>query len=79
MKATKLIRKNQFHIWYELFKNSGGRLLANPRLGQDVRVSYEFEDIQKANDFESEYYRLITPIVETRRSLFKRIKLAIGL
>lgn len=79
MKATQLIPKQYFQLWYDMFKNSGGRLLANPQIGKDVYVYYQFDDIQKANEFEQEYYRLITPIIETRRTIWKRIKLAIGL
>lgn len=77
MKATQLIPDNYFNLWYDLFKNSGGRFLANPCLGEQVYVYYEFDDIQKANAFEAEYYRLTTPIVETKRTLWRRIKLAI--
>ena len=60
MKSTQLIPENYFNIWYDLFKNSGGRFLANPCLGKQVYVYYEFEDIQKPNAFEAceKYYEL---------------------
>jgi len=74
MVTTQFIPKERFNLWYDLFKASGGRFLSNPVMGERVYVHYEFDDMVKANAFESNYYRLITPIVETRQTFWQRVR-----
>ncbi len=55
----------------EILKACGGRYLANPREAPDQwgkwRVSYEYDDIEAANEHERRWRRATTDIKETRR------------
>jgi len=75
MKATEYIPREHFDLWYELFKQSKGRFLCKPFQGKDdVLVGYAFDDIDSCNKLNSDYRRLTTPIIETKRGWWKRIK-----
>ena len=75
MKSIVSIKKEDFGLWYELFKCSGGRLVRNPVVCNDwVRVEYVFESVDKANAFDYKFLTLTTPIIETKRSKIEKIK-----
>ena len=75
MKVSTSIKKEDFELWYEIFKCSGGRLVSNPIDWSDsVRVEYVFEDMDKANAFHYSFWTLTTPIIETKRSKLEKIK-----
>ena len=74
MKTSTYIPREKFNLWYSLFKKRSGRLIGNPIDGNNVYVNYRFDNIGDCNDFEREYNRLTTNIVEKNRGLFKKIK-----
>lgn len=80
MEATEYIDKAQFNKWYGLFKHSGGRLLADPITNSlnRVYVRYEFTDMDRYNTFQTEFLRLTTNIIETKRSAWTRFKVRLG-
>jgi len=79
MEATDYIPKKYFNLWYELFKKSSGRLLCNPVDGKLVFVRYRFDDMDSYKELQQNYKRLTTPIIETKRSFLKKIKIRLGL
>lgn len=79
MEATDYIPREDFNLWYSLFKQSTGRLLCDPIDGKRVYVRYAFDDISSYNDLQQSYRRLTTPIHETKRGFWKRIKVKLGL
>ena len=80
MEATEYIPREHFELWYEIFKLSNGRFLSNPSIGKDdVYVHYYFDDVQDANRLNHSFDSLTKPIVETKRTWWKRIKVILGL
>ena len=80
MEATEYIPKKHFELWYEIFKLSNGRSLSNPLEGKDdVYVHYYFDDVQDANRLNHSFDSLTKPIVETKCSFWKRLKVKLGL
>ena len=80
MEATEYIPREHFNLWYEIFKHSNGRFLSEPvECNERVFVSYAFDDVMDANRLNHSFYSLIKPIVETKRSFWKRIKVKLGL
>ena len=74
MEATDWIPKEHFNLWYELFKDSGGRFLFNPCDGiYKVYVGYSFDDVSECNSFNESYQSLIKPVEETKRGFWKRL------
>jgi len=74
MEASMYIPRDKFNLWYDLFKQSSGRLLCNPIDGNRVYVRYQFDDIHNCNEFEINYQRLTTNIKETKRTFWKKLK-----
>ena len=75
MMTSALIKREEFNLWYELFKCSGGRMITDPiELKYSVVVYYEFDDVLKAIQFDNSFDTLTTPIIETRRTMVSKIK-----
>lgn len=79
MESTEFIPNEHFNKWYELFKQSGGRLLCNPVFGRTVYVRYTFDEMDDYVEFQKNYQRLTTDIVKTRRGFWKRVAKRLGL
>lgn len=78
METTDYIPREHFNKWYELFKQSTGRLLCNPIDGPRVYVRYAFDDMDSYAELQRNYQRLTTDIVETKRSFWKKLKARFG-
>lgn len=54
----------------EILKACGGRYLCNPEESPDRwgywRVSFEYEDVESANEHYRRWYRVLKPVVERR-------------
>lgn len=75
MEVTEYIPREHFNLWYSLFKQSKGWFLYKPFEGKDdVLVNYAFDDIDSCNELNANYMRLTTPIIETKRGFWKRLK-----
>jgi hypothetical protein len=75
MKVGTSIKKEDFGLWYEIFKCSGGRLTRKPmEFSKSVMVEYIFDDIEQAEQFHHSFKTLTMPIVETRRSWWAKFK-----
>jgi len=74
MEVTDYIPRENFNLWYGLFKQYQGRLLCNPICGKRVYVKYTFKDAENYTILQQEFERLTTPIIETKSGLFKRLK-----
>lgn len=79
MTVTDYIPRENFNLWYSLLKQSTGRLLGKPIDGTRVYVHFQFDDIESYNTLTREYDRLTTPIVETKRGFWKKLKNRMGL
>lgn len=80
MEITEYIPLDKFNVWAGLFKSTSGRFLREPFVMFDsVEVNYTFNDYDDYNRLASEWQRLNTPIVETKRTWWKRIKVKLGL
>ena len=76
MQTTTYISRKHFNLWYDIFKVSSGRFTWRPLiLTNSVQVQYKFDNIDDCNDFERMFQRLSRPIVETRSSVLKRLKM----
>lgn len=80
VEIKEYIPYEHFNLWYELFKQNKGRFLCNPFAGKDeVLVFYKFDDLHSWHKLNSDYRRLTTPIIETNRGWWKRLKVKLGL
>ena len=80
VRITEYIPIERFNIWADLFESTSGRFLREPYLMFNlVEVNYTFNDYDDYSKFTSEWQRLNTPIVETKRGFWKRIKVKLGL
>ena len=81
METRDYIPAENFTKWYELLKASGnGRLQCDPFAGKDeILVFYTFDDMDSYKEFRENYKTLTTPIKETKRGRWKRIKSWIGI
>jgi len=79
MEATDYIPRENFNLWYSLFKVSPGRLIGNPIDGRRrVYVRYTFDDIESYNEMMTSYRWLTMPIVETKRGYWKSLRIKFG-
>lgn len=76
MVASEYIPKNKFNLWYDLFKQSNGRLLNNPESNSlnKVYVRYTFDDMDSYKELCEDYNRLTTNVIETKRGFWKSLK-----
>ncbi len=75
MEVNKYIAKENFNLWYEIFKHSGGRFLSDPiEWPNSVYVNYYFDDVQEEINLNHSFQSLTKPVVETRQRFIKRIK-----
>jgi hypothetical protein len=80
MEATDWISNRHFYLWYGLLKVNDGRFTAEPIFqGGRVYVSYSFDDMDDCNKFLVDFRRFTTPITETKRGFWKRIKNKMGI
>lgn len=80
MEVIEYISKEHFELWYEIFKLSNGRFISNPVECRDrVWVNYSFDNVQDANRLNHSFQSLTTPIVETKRGFWKKVKVKLGL
>jgi hypothetical protein len=80
VEITQYIPIERFNIWAGLFKSTSGRFLREPFVMFNlVEVNYTFNDYDDYLRLTSEWQRLNTPIVETKHSFWKRIKVKLGL
>jgi hypothetical protein len=65
------IPEGKLAIFDSILKACGGRYLSNPQKSIDGwRVSYEYEDIESANEHGRRWRRATTDIIEKRRKTF---------
>jgi hypothetical protein len=80
MEITESIPVEKFNTWTELFKQTSGRFLQNPFvMSSSVRVNYTFNNYEDYVKLTNEWRRLNTPIVETKRGFWARLKVKLGL
>jgi len=80
VEITEYIPIERFNVWAGLFKGTNGRFLKEPFLMfNTVEVNYTFNDYDDYAKLNNEWHRLNTPITETKRGRWKRIKMKLGL
>lgn len=75
LESTKEIPREHIDLWFELFRDTNGRVLRNPLVMKEtVIVTYGFEGAGEANRFEESFISLVAPVKEVRRSRWGHIK-----
>lgn len=71
--ASKRIPKEMFPTWFKLFCEFNGRFSSNPEeTDGQIYLQYSFNTFEDYQLFNTTYKLISTPIIEVRRSKFRR-------